>query len=215
MAQDTIKLLALRDETRTYTEDEIVGVGKALSDVIAKRLLNGDRVQLPGIGVLYLKVSQTTRKHIPGKGLVNIPARYEIEFNMSQAMGNAFAGLPAADIDFSEPAPEPETGHVPEAGTIVDGKVFDGENWMDVPVNNTGIEPVLEVPENDLGVTDGDTLPADPVEGDAAFPEDEQVQDVAVEGDGDLTAEDVNEAFPGAEEAFPASDFKGKLGKKK
>lgn len=125
MAQEVVELLQKRNPNACVTTDEVVEMSYAINRVAARRIVAGERVQLKGLGNLFLEVNGATTKVIPGVGPRRIPNRYNVDFNPSQEIKNLFAGLPEIDHDFEE---EP------------------------VVVNNEGIEPVLE--PTDLGGTE-------------------------------------------------------------
>lgn len=136
---DVLDILQKRDECNMYTSTDIINISWALNTAIGNRLLKGERVQLKEIGVLYLKVTEKTRKNIPGRGLVNIPARYEVEFNMAEALKNKFAGLPPIEENLTgEPV-----GHL---GTDLSSEL----PAIDIPEPATDPFADTGLPENDL-----------------------------------------------------------------
>lgn len=144
---EVLDILQKRDSLNKYTSTDVINLSWALNTAIGNRLLKGEHVQLKEIGVLYLKITKKTRKNIPGRGLVNIPARYEVEFNMAEALKNKFAGLPPIEENLtSDPV-----GHL---GTDLSGElpVIDIPEPTTDPVEEVITDPVADtgLPENNL-----------------------------------------------------------------
>lgn len=188
---EVLDILQKRDSFNKYTETDIINLSWALNTAIGNRLLKGERVQLKDIGVLYLKITEKTRKHIPGRGLVDIPARYEVEFNMAEALKNKFAGLPSIEENLTgDPV-----GHL---GTDLSGEL------PAIEIPEPAIDPVEEVvadPFADTGLPETDLS-------DFVEPGVDEVSDPFT---GSLGGEVEN--APVAE--FAEEKFKGKLPKKK
>lgn len=176
--------------------DEVAEIAYVINLVAARRIVNGERVQLKGLGNLFLEVNGTTRKTIPGKGSVRIPARYNVDYSPSKEIANMFAGLPPVDHDFTEEAPT-EVEYPP----ILDPTDLGGtENPF--PTDTT---PVDESTENPLGWNSPFTDPSEvPV-----VTEDVIMEDAPV---AEIPAEPVaGEAFPNYVPDFKTEDFDGKL----
>lgn len=192
---EVLDILQKRDECNKYTSTDVINLAWALNTAIGNRLLKGERVQLKEIGVLYLKITEKTRKNIPGRGLVNIPAKYEVEFNMAEALKNKFAGLPPIEEDLTgDPLPFPTPD--PIGGLETSGEelpAIDIPEPVTDPVEETVVDPLVDtgLPENDLS--------------DFVEPGVDEVSDPFT---GSLGGEAVATKFP-------EEKFKGKLPKKK
>lgn len=95
MAADIAAIINEQYPGADVTVDEIVLISGAINQVVGDRLLRKERVQLEGIGTLYLEINESTRRHIPGQGIVKIPYRYNVDFNLSKLMERKFGELPA------------------------------------------------------------------------------------------------------------------------
>lgn len=198
MAKDVIDMLKRRNgDCLEITADEVAEIAYVINLVAARRIVNGERVQLKGLGNLFLEVNGTTRKTIPGKGSVRIPARYNVDYSPSKEITNMFAGLPAVDHDFTEDVPVVEGEHDP----VLDSTDLGGfENPF-----QTDTTPVDEPTENPLGWNSPFTDPSEvPV-----VTEDVIMEDAPV---AEIPAEPVaGEAFPNYVPEFKTEDFDGKL----
>lgn len=96
MAADILAILNAKnpDMYDAATDRDIVEIAQAINAVTADRLVKGERVEMRNIGVLHLEVNKTTRRNIPGLGLVTIPKQYNVDFSPSSVLERKFAGLP-------------------------------------------------------------------------------------------------------------------------
>jgi len=96
MSADVLAALKLKDEKRfgKISVSDLVEIALAINAVTADRLVKGERVEMRQIGVLHLEVNKTTRRLIPGLGIVTIPAQYNVDFSPSSVLERKFAGLP-------------------------------------------------------------------------------------------------------------------------
>lgn len=74
--------------------EDVQAVLDAVDDVIGDRIVLGERIQFNGLGTFYIEVRNKTRKNIPGRGIVLVPDRYAVDFNMAAGLKRKFAGLP-------------------------------------------------------------------------------------------------------------------------
>lgn len=195
IAEEVIEKLKIRNPNLLLTKGDIAEISYAINLVYADRIVKGERVQLKGLGNLFLEVNGATKKVIPGRGAVRIPARYNVDYTPAKEIENLFAGLPPIDHDFLE---------------------------EEIAVINEGVPPVLT--PDDLGGTDN-PLPADGSPENFPQEEMEVSEDVVMEGDvspkdgrligdagfGDVPVVGTESPFPLEDPRFPDSDFAGKL----
>ena len=55
-------------------------------EVIAQALKAGQRVYLDNIGTLVIREVEASRKHVPGKGVTDIPAHRKVKFTASKTL---------------------------------------------------------------------------------------------------------------------------------
>lgn len=92
-------------ETGLYLRD-VIRVLRTLDDVVRKEVLNGEIVEVTGLGTLRLVKRPATRKFIPGKGTVKqINARYDVAFNPSVAFKLSYPEVP--EVPEGNPGDEP------------------------------------------------------------------------------------------------------------
>ena len=188
MAAEILEAVKKTDESRFQyaSEADIVLISKAINAVIAKRILKGERVQLNGIGNLYLEVNEWTRRHVPGQGIVRVPKRYNVDFNPSSVLERGFAGLPAL---------EGEAQNGEEEGTA--------EPVPPLPESPTGWDTSVATEENPESPANEEPPQSD----ETVFPTGEPVAPI-------LSPDDpggVNNPFPGYVPPVPTETFEGAL----